>query len=363
MENKQLIEEFIDDLKNKKGRFLFFVVDSKGKPMASITHAYEQVKTLIELGYPASLLVDSTTEYQGAEWLGEEYKGLPVINIKQEKFSVRSSDFIFIPEVFPKIMEATKDFPCKKIVSLHNYEYALEMLEFGKRWSDYNFNDVMVTNNNMADFAKSLFPTIQTHVVPNAISKEFVNKDMLRKPIVLIGSRDSAEATRFVKTFYLQYPHLQWFTFKMISDMSKEDLANELNESCGVVWIDKISSFGTIPLEAMATKTPVIGIIPNIIPEWLIESSNENIAEGNSEYIRSNGVWVNNILELSTVLSDYLNLWLEDNGDILINQEHVDKAVVAYSKENQTKAIEEVYGKLYDDRIKEIEKVLFKYGK
>lgn len=358
MEQKKILEGFIDTLENKKGRFLFFVIDSKGKPMASVAYAYSQAKQLIDLGYSASILVDSTTTYHGAPWLGEEYNDIPVINIKQEKFNVRATDFIFIPELFSQVMESIKNFPSKKIVMLQNYEYALEALDFGKRWSDFNFNDVLVTNENMSNFIVSLFPTINTHIVPFAIEDKFKDKDLLRKPTILIGSRDVAKATRFVKSFYLQFPHLQWFSFKMVADMSQADLANELSESCALVWMDETASFGTLPLEAMATKTPVIGVLPNMIPEWMVEPATENSSEG----IKNNGFWVSNVLELSNALADYISIWLSDEQEDVLDLEQISENVKVYSKANQQEKIKEVYAKFCENRINEFKSKLKIYG-
>ena len=43
------------------------------------------------------------------------------------------------------------------------------------------------------------------------------------------------------------------------------------------VWVDRISGFGTFPLESMMSNTPVIGSLPILKPDWLTND---------------NGVWV-----------------------------------------------------------------------
>jgi len=62
--------------------------------------------------------------------------------------------------------------------------------------------------------------------------------------------------------------------------------------------VDAESSFGTFPLESMASGTPVIGKVPNMLPSWM-----------NDE----NGVWVNNENDMVDVVANFVQNWLEDN--------------------------------------------------
>lgn len=355
MKGIEKIEGFIEKLDNNESRFLFLVIDSKGNPMANIAHVYQQVKTLIDLGYSASILTDSQ-QYGGVEWLGEEYSNIPIINIKEGDFEVSASDFVFIPELYTSVMEALKDYPCKKIVMVQNYEYALETIGIGSKWTDYNFFDAIVTNDNMGDFVKRHFPSIKTHNVPLSIPNYFKDKESVRKPIILVGARDFNEASRFVKSFYLQNPLYQWISFKIVSDISREGLSDELNESAALVWIDRTASFGTLPLEAMATNTPVLGLIPNMIPEWMVSN-------GETSEILNNGIWTNTTFELIDVLPNYLEMWLEDNQDTIISSDLMQKTVSPYSVEKQTETIKSVFDKLIDDRKNEFKLIIEKYGK
>ena len=71
-----------------------------------------------------------------------------------------------------------------------------------------------------------------------------------------------------------------------------------MKESFVSVWVDNISAYGTFPLESIKMGIPVIGVVPNMIPEWM----NEN-----------NGIWINNQNILVDVIADYVQNWLEDN--------------------------------------------------
>jgi hypothetical protein len=60
----------------------------------------------------------------------------------------------------------------------------------------------------------------------------------------------------------------KFITFKELRGIPKAQFAEELGKSCLAVWIDDQAGFGTFPLEAMQSGTPVIGKIPNMVPEW-----------------------------------------------------------------------------------------------
>ena len=62
--------------------------------------------------------------------------------------------------------------------------------------------------------------------------------------------------------------------------------------------MDTQSSFGTFPLESMASNVPVIGKIPDLAPEWINED---------------NGVWITNQTLFPDVIADFIQNWLEDN--------------------------------------------------
>ncbi len=80
--------------------------------------------------------------------------------------------------------------------------------------------------------------------------------------------------------------------------LSEDEFSNTLKESCVSVWIDNQSSFGTFPLESMASNCPVIGVVPSITPGWLNQD---------------NGIWVTESDKLIDYTADYIQNWIEDN--------------------------------------------------
>jgi hypothetical protein len=313
---------------------------------------------LSELGYKAHILHEKN-DYklradengQGiAEWLGEEYANLSHISIESQTLAIGPSDFIIIPEIFSNIMDQVKVFPCKKIVFSQSYDYLLELLPIGKRWNvDYGFNDIITTSKKQAEYLQTLFPSTNTFVVPVGIPEYFKKGDKPKTPIVTILTRNQGDAAKIAKSFYLQYPLYKWITFKELRGIPREQFATELANSCLAVWVDDQAGFGTFPLEAIQCETPVIGKMPNMIPEWM-----ETTDEAGNLVIKNNGVWTNTILNIPELIATYLKVWFEDAvPNELI--EGIKDSQNIYTMEKQKTAIEAVYADLVGNRIKELD--------
>jgi len=361
-EQKKQLEEVISNIENKNFGFYFFVLDTKGNPTAGVANIYEHVRLLNKLGYNAYILHEKNDyrlrgnqEGMGiSDWLGEEYAELPHVSIEAQQLNVGAKDFIIIPEVFANIMDQVKSFPCKRIVLSQSFEYSLELLPIGRRWTDYGFNDVITTSERQAHELKTYFPSIKTHIVPVSIPSYFKAPDKPKIPVVSIVTREPGAAAKIAKKFYLQFPMYKWITFKELRGMPRKVFADELSKSCLAVWVDDLSGFGTFPLECMQTDTPVIGKMPNMIPEWMEEKD----SEGNP-VIKNNGIWSNTTLNIPELISKYLKLWLEDSvpSELL---ESMESSKNMYTEENQEAKIKEVYGLLVENRINEFQGALEK---
>lgn len=366
MEDKEKqINEIIEKIDKKDFGFYFFTLDTKGNPVASIATIYEHVKGLTELGYRAYILhekndyslredptkPDSTLGI--ADWLGEEYANLPHVSIEQQNLSLTSVDYIIIPEVFSSIMKQVMNFPCKKIVLSQSYNYILELLGVGDRWDKtYGFNDVITTSKAQAEYIGELFSGIKTHIIPPSIPDYFKSTDKIKNPVISIVARDQSDVLKIVKSFYLQYPIYNWVSFKELRGLPKRTFAEELGKSCLAVWIDDVSGFGTFPIEAIESDTPVIGKIPSLIPEWM--QSNEG---GDEISLNNNGVWTNNILSIPSLIAKYMEVWLEDSVPVELLEE-IEKSKGQYTEEKQKIKIKEVYEGLVSQRRAEFVAVL-----
>jgi hypothetical protein len=350
------VTDAIQRMQDKNFGIYYFTLDTKGNPTAGIANIYEHVKILRELGYNASILHEKN-DYklradengQGlADWLGEEYAALPHVSIEGQQLNIGPSDFIVIPEIFASIMGQVKGFPCKKIVLAQSYDYLLELLPIGQRWNvDYGFNDAITTSLRQAQYLHSLFPSLRTHIVPVSIPTYFKESDKPKIPVISLVTRNQNDAAKIAKSFYLQYPIYKWVTFRELRGLPRKKFAEELGKSCLAVWIDDSSGFGTFPLEAMECNTPVIGKIPNMIPEWM-----ETLDENNNTVIKNNGVWTNTTLNIPELIATYMKIWLEDAipSDLLNS---IKDSQGKYTNENQANIISDIYSNMVKERISE----------
>ena len=126
----------------------------------------------------------------------------------------------------------------------------------------------------------------------------FAPTENLTKPIVAIHCRDARKAAKIIKTFYLKYPIYRFVSFKDMHTMTEVDFAKNLKDCCLSIWIDDESSFGTFPVESIKCNVPVLGKVPNIIPEWMEDT---------------NGMWVYDDNQMVDLASAFLKNWLEDS--------------------------------------------------
>lgn len=355
------LKEFVQKLGDKDFNFYFFTLDTKGNPTAGIANIYEHVKLLNELGYKASILHEkSDYKLRGDEngmgisdWLGEEYAALPHFSIEGQNLNITPVDFIVIPEIFSTVMDQIKGFPCRKIVLSQSYDYLLELLPIGKRWDlDYGFYHAITTSEKQATYLKTLFPMLRTSVVPVSIPKYFKPSQKQKIPVISILTRNQGDAAKIAKSFYLQFPIYKWVTFKELRGLPRQQFADELSKSCLAVWIDDNSGFGTFPIEAIECNTPVIGKIPNLIPEWM-----ETVDENNNPMIKNNGVWTNTTMNIPELIATYMKIWFEDSvpEDLLQNMK---ESAGQYTPERQKEILTSVYQQLIDERKEEFNNML-----
>ena len=368
MEEKQKqqleqIQGLVEKLDNKDFSLYFFTLDTKGNPTAGIANIYEHVKLLNELGYKAFILHEKNDyKLKGdeagmgiADWLGEEYANLPHSSIENQNLNISPADFIVIPEIFSTIMDQVKGFPCRKVVLCQSYDHLLDLLPIGKRWDlDYGFTHVITTSEKQLNYVKSLFAMTRTYTVPVSIPKYFKPSDKPKIPVISILTRNQGDAAKIAKSFYLQYPMYKWVTFKELRGLPRQKFAEELSKSCLAVWVDDSSGFGTFPVEAMECGTPVIGKIPNLVPEWM-ETTDE---EGNIA-INNNGVWTNTTLNIPELIATYMKVWLEDSipSDLI---DSIKESTGKYTSERQKEILSEVYSQLVEDRKLEFNNMLAK---
>ena len=292
------LEKSIENLKNKKSKIYLLVQDTKGNAKASISYIYNLGIALLENGYNPIMLHEKP-DYTGVgSWMGQEYMTLPHKSIEGQNLEVSPEDLIVIPELYGFVMSQITNLPCGKIVLCQSYDHILETLQPGQSWSDLGFLKCITTSNKQKEQIEGLMRNVSFDILVPYISDEFKPQTLPSKPIVAVHSREQRDTVNLIKSFYIKFPQYRWITFRDMRSLSEKEFASGLNNACLSVWIDETSGYGTFPLESMKCEVPVLGLVPNLLPEWMSED---------------NGLWINNKNQLVDFIADYLQNWLEDN--------------------------------------------------
>lgn len=301
MEQAQIdkVKLSIQNLKDKKSKVYFFLHDTKGNARASIKYIYDLALALKNQGMNAIILHEKS-DYSGVgSWLGDKYMtNIPHQSIEGQNLEVAPEDFLVVPEIFSFMMDQVKNLPCGKIVLTQSYAYMLETLQPGQTWNQYGFLKTITTSEVQKEQIAKVMRGQSYDILEPVISDFFAKRKLPPLPIIGVHTREQSDTINLIKTFYLRFPQYRWFTFRDLRGLSQEEFANAISECFVSVWMDRESSYGTFPLESMKVGVPVIGLTPNLIPEWMNET---------------NGIWIKDQLLLPDILADWTQNWLEDN--------------------------------------------------
>ena len=332
---KSRIEEQISKIDNKEFTLYFYVVDTKGVPSGSLSYIYDIALSVKEMGYNVAMM-HSEDEFVGVEeWLGKEYSELPHYNVQKKSVDISPSDILFIPEVYSNVMTATKKLPCQRVAILQSFEKLTEFIPFGATWGDLGITNAITTTEENAKRLKAYFPYVKTSVITPKISKVFTKPDSMKKLMVNVITRDISDVNKIVKPFFWQYPMYQWVAFRDLRGLSREEFSQALQEAAITVWVDNNTDFGYAPLEAMKCGSIVIGRVPDVMPEWMLNTKSE------TDDLTNSGIWVDNFASLPGVLASVIRTWTMDEipSDIF---DSADELVSNYTEGKQLKNIKSV---------------------
>lgn len=333
-ELQQKVEQSISNLKNRNCRIYFMVQDTKGNAKASVRFIYQMALSLKNNGFNPIILHEKN-DYTGVStWLGEEYMdNIPHKSLESQNLDVSPEDFIVVPEIFGYVMEQIKSLPFAKIVLTQAYRYMLETLQPGQTWGQFGFLKCITTTEKQKEYIDSVMKNTSIDIIEPYITENFQKRSLPAMPIIGVHSREQSDTINLIKTFYLKYPQYRWFTFRDLRGLSEKEFANSIKECCLNVWVDRESGFGTFPLESMSCGVPVMGLIPNLQPDWI----NEN-----------NGIWVNDYNSMPDYIADFIQNWLEDN----INSSFLEEIEKTSSKYKDKNKFDETVSSLFDEYIK-----------
>jgi hypothetical protein len=365
MSKKEIKHEDVNDRVNvilsniEKGDYTiyFYATDTKGYSVGSVSQTYKHAKILNENGFKVAILYDNDKYVSVDKWLGEEYSKLPHISLsadgKPNDIKIKPEDYLIVPEVYANIMQQTSILPCKKIVMCQNYSYITEVLPIDKNWGSYGFNDVITTSSEMESLVNSLFPTINTHVVDLVFNDEFLTKPIeTKKPIISFVTKEQSDFRIILNMFFRKYPLFRWFTPRELRGLSEREYADALKESSVVVWVDKRSSFGAVPIESMKCGTPVIGLLPYLMQEWMGEKD-----DNDGVILKNNVIWVGSILDIPEILHNFCQSYVTDSlpSDLYLE---MDNTIERYKKEDSINKIVDVYKNIVNQRVAEFKTLI-----
>lgn len=293
--NISKLETALEKIETGESTVYFLTYDTKNNARAGVKHIYDMCQTLKNNGIKSKLIVESKS-YQGvSSWLGEEYKDIEIVTIKEDKIELNIYDILVVPEYYSNTLEQLSNVRCVKIMLVQQKDYIFENLSIGSRWSDYGFDTVITTTEESKKYILEYFPESLVFLVPPIIGDNFKPSGKPKKPFIAISSRDRLIHRRIISEFYLKFPQLRWITFKDMIQMTYDDFSKNLSECMVSVWVDDESTFGTFPLESMKCGVPVVGKIPNTEPDWLDD----------------NGIWTYDLTKLVELLGTYVLAWVD----------------------------------------------------
>ena len=342
-ENIEKLETALGRLETKENVIYFLTYDTKNNARAAVKHIYDMTLTLKENGGNPKILVEDKT-YTNPTWLGNGYKDLEIVSIKDDKINITIDDVIVVPEYYSNVLQQLSNIRCSKIMLIQQKDYMFETLPVGSRWSDYGFEKVITTNEETKKYIQELFPEVLVYIIPPIIGDNFKPTEGIVKPYIAISCRDRVKHRRLISEFYLRYPHLRWVTFRDMVQMSYEEFSEGLKECLVSVWLDDESTFGTFPLESMKCNVPVVGKIPDTEPDWLNE----------------NGMWTYDENKIVDILGTYVLAWLDG---IELTDEVKDKmkeTLLPYNTDITKNNILSIFNSITNKRIETLQKALEK---
>lgn len=333
------IELAIEKAKNKQGKIIFLCQDTRGAAKASVAYMYRMAKTLGDDGYEVNILHEKNDYTKVGSWLGEEFDSMVHKSIEDNDLVVGPQDIIVVPEIYGNVFEQIMNLPIEKVLLVQNYEYLLSSFSPGKSWIDFDVAQCITISKNLQDAIMDLVPVGNVDFVEPYVEDYFSPSELPNQPVVAIHARETNKAAKVIKSFYLKYPLYRFISFKDMHGMTERDFAKNLKECALAVWMDDDSSFGTFPLEAMKCNVPVIGKVPNLLPEWMDDD---------------NGMWVYDENQICDLVSNYMKNWLEDNVPDNLS-EVSEKIKNKYSKENFVSSTLDLFKSIFERKIVKLE--------
>jgi len=355
------IQLSLNKIATKESKFLFCVPESQS-PVASVYEIYFHATVAKNMGYDVIVMVEKG-DYVVPTWIEEELTAHKHMAMSDPKIVVGPEDVMIIPEVYTNVMEQTKNLPCVRVGLLQSVDYMMNSLIPGTNWASFGIHDIITTSETLKEWVENYHGVGKYNImVYNIGIPEYFEKSKLpQKPIISVIGRNANEISKFVKLFFSKFPQYSWVTFdpmvtksKPPQPMRRVDFAKRLQSNFAAIWIDRIASFGTFPLECMKSGVIPICLRPDIMPEYMVERDEE----GNvSKVVEGGGVWTENYYDLPVLTGEVLIKFLDDGiTDELY--ENMDKIVARFNQKESEIRLNEIYDSIINARINFLNKAI-----
>jgi len=384
---EEMVKGVISKLE-KKDYNIFIYTPAMNAPSGGISVLFKHAQTLKEAGYnvkvvyepqqnsKASIAATNKARMKGAtqpvvifdkfrpDWLGKLKEGIEFRCLaegeltysdgtteKIETLMMNPEDIMIIPEGFPNVMENTATLPCRRVVFAQSWYYILSGMKIGQKWQHFGIKDVISISDGITQYINTIMPGLSIKNYKQSIDRELFNvpeKLSEKSPLISYmpgrGPESQLKTSNVIRTFYEFFPQYKWVRFAPLQGLSKEDFATQLKSSAIALYTDEIAGFGTLPLEAMACGTHVVGWSPF----------------GSKEYINeNNGFWAVNgdVFQLAELIGFALDRYFAGILDDKKVSDEYEKTVSQYSVEEETKSILKIYKDITNERIEELKSI------
>ena len=264
-----------------------------------------------------------------------------------ESLKMNPEDILIIPEGFPNIMENTSQLPCRRVVMAQSWYYVLSGMKVGQKWQHFGIKDVISVSDGITEYLNTIMPGLNIKNYKQGIDRTLFNvpeKISDKAPMISYmpgrGPESQMKTNTVIRTFYEFYPHYRWIRFAPLQGLTKEQFAQQLKNSAIALYTDEVAGFGTLPLEAMASGTHVVGWTPF----------------GSKEYVNEkNGFWAVNgdVFQLAELIGMALDRYFSGVLDSEEIQKEYERTLSEYTREKEVESVLNIYNTIKNERIEE----------
>ena len=373
-----VVDSVIERVQNNKFK-VYLYCPPMNIPSGGVSVLFKYVNIIKESGCEVGILYepreDSKASYEASKtqkkritiyepfdpsWLGKDAEGINLICLGEGEYKFNNGktekcvqlvmgpeDFMIIPEGFPNIMERTAQLPCKRIVLAQSWYYVLNGVGIGQKWQHFGIRDVISVSDGITQYLNSVMPGLSIKQYSQSIDRNLFKKTDVADKVPVIAfmpgrSQDAIIKTyNVIKTFYAFYPQYRWVRVDELKGLSRAEYAERISSAMIVLYTDEIAGFGTMPLEAMACGTHVVGWTPL----------------GGKEYMTSNnGFWAANgdIFQLAELLGHAVEKCLTGKLDVQEVSDEYEKTLARYTSDKEKESILTIHNQYKNERITEL---------